>query len=76
MTDGHIPGLLVALDVNIPPKGELDPAILDVDLKEKVREGAEVARLESLRLNREENGMFADFGVLLGGGGEEGEYNE
>ena len=66
----------MALDVNTPLKGELDPDILEEDLNENVREGAEARRFESLRLKMEEKGMFADFKDLLGGGSEAGEHNE
>lgn len=56
-------------------KGDVEPAILLVDLKEKVREGAEVPRLESLRLKNEDNGMLARFEEALWGG-EAGEHDE
>ena len=45
-------------------KGELE-GVLDVDRKLRVREGLGVRRLESLLLNREEKGMFADRENLL-----------
>lgn len=54
---------------------EFETAILDVDLKENDREGEEVPRPESLRLNSEVNlGMFADLKEVLRGGetGEQG----
>lgn len=70
------PGRLVVLALNTL-RGELEfeTAILDVDLKEKDREGEEVPRPESLRLNNEVNlGMFADLKEMLCGGetGEQG----
>ena len=70
------PGRLVVLALNTL-RGELEfeTAILDVDLKENDREGEEVPRPESLRLNNEVNlGMFADLEEVLCGGetGEQG----
>lgn len=67
------PGRLVELALKTF-KGDLEPAILDVDLKENVREGEEVLGPESLRLKNDEKGIFAAFaGVLCGG--EEGEHD-
>lgn len=48
-------------------KGDLEPATLGVDLKEKDREGEEVPRPESFRLKIEEKGMFAGFEEVLCG---------
>lgn len=56
-------------------RGDLEPDIFAVDLKENVREGDEVPRAESLRLKKDDKGMLADFKDALCGG-EAGEHGE
>lgn len=56
-------------------RGDLEPDIFAVDLKENVRDGDEVPRAESLRLKKEDKGMLADFEEALCGE-EAGEHDE
>ena len=56
-------------------KGDGEAAILELALKEKVREGEEVPGPEFLRLKKDVKGMFAVLEEELCGG-EEGEHDE